>query len=107
MLASAAPRRLLLALPQSLFDLGSGAAVSMRLMACQLASSGWQVQAVCTSATESGRLGLPPVGSFGGSWGIGTAQAEGVGAGVLGPFTTLRGSAGSVGALPAEAFGAG
>lgn len=63
MLASAAPRRLLLALPQSLFDLGSGAAVSMRLMACQLASSGWQVQAVCTSATESGRLGLPPVGS--------------------------------------------
>lgn len=56
-------RRLLLALPQSLFDLGSGAAVSMRLLACQLARSGWQVQALCTSATESGRLGLPPEGA--------------------------------------------
>ncbi len=55
--------RLLLALPQSLFDLASGAAVSMRLLACQLASRGWQVRAVCTSATESGRSGLPPVGT--------------------------------------------
>lgn len=57
------PRRLLLALPQSLFDLGSGAAVSMRLLACQLASRGWDVRAVCTTATESGRLGLPPEGA--------------------------------------------
>lgn len=56
-------RRLLLALPQSLFDLGSGAAVSMRLLACQLASRGWTVRAVCTTATESGRLGLPPAGA--------------------------------------------
>lgn len=52
----------MLALPQSLFDLGSGAAVSMRLLACQLASAGWQVEALCTTATESGRLGLPPEG---------------------------------------------
>lgn len=58
-----ASRRLLLALPQSPFDLGSGAAVSTRLLAYQLALRGWSVRAVCTSATESGRSGLPPVSS--------------------------------------------
>lgn len=35
----------------------------MRHLACQLASCGWQVKALCTSATESGRLGLPPEGA--------------------------------------------
>ncbi|MDO9460612.1 MAG: glycosyltransferase family 4 protein, partial [Alphaproteobacteria bacterium] len=57
-IVAAAPR-LLLALPQSLFDRGSGAAVSMRHLACQLASQGWTVQMLCTSATESGAPGLP------------------------------------------------
>lgn len=52
-------RRLLLAQPQSLFDRGSGAAVSMRHLACQLASQGWQVRLLCTSATETGAPGLP------------------------------------------------
>jgi glycosyltransferase involved in cell wall biosynthesis len=51
--------RLLLALPQSLFDRSSGAAVSMRHLACQLAQQGWTVHLLCTSATESGRPGLP------------------------------------------------
>lgn len=52
-------RRLLVALPQSLFDRASGAAVSMRHAACLLAAQGWDVQLLCTSATESGRPGLP------------------------------------------------
>ncbi len=51
--------RLLLALPQSLFDRSSGAAVSMRHLACQLARQGWQVRLLCTTATESGRAGRP------------------------------------------------
>lgn len=53
------PRRLLVALPQSLFDRASGAAVSMRHAACLLARQGWSVRLLCTSATESGRPGLP------------------------------------------------
>lgn len=53
------PRRLLVAMPQSLFDRASGAAVSMRHAACLLAAQGWDVQLLCTSATESGRPGLP------------------------------------------------
>ena len=53
------PSRLLLALPQSLFDRSSGAAVSMRHLALQLAQQGWAVQLLCTSATESGQPGLP------------------------------------------------
>lgn len=53
------PPRLLLALPQSLFDRASGAAVSMRHLGCLLAQAGWQVQMLCTSATESGLPGLP------------------------------------------------
>lgn len=65
MKSSSAPakRRLLLALPQSLYDLSSGAAVSTRLLAYQLAAAGWAVRALCTSATESGQLGLPPEGA--------------------------------------------
>lgn len=51
--------RLLIAQPQSLFDRSSGAAVSMRHLGCLLASQGWAVQAVCTSASEDGRRAVP------------------------------------------------
>lgn len=51
--------RLLIAQPQSLFDRSSGAAVSMRHLGCLLAARGWEVRAVCTSASEDGRRAAP------------------------------------------------
>lgn len=51
--------RLLLALPQSLFDRSSGAAVSMRHLACLLAQQGWRVHLLCTTASETGQCARP------------------------------------------------
>ena len=45
---------LLLLLAQSPCDAASGAAISMRHMACLLAKAGWQVRALSTDLSEAG-----------------------------------------------------